>query len=93
MKLKDYPGVTVSGLRGFGRARAVGARHAVLDENVEYVKRSKLEIVVPNDLAEIVVEMIRTKVRTGNPADGKIFVYTVDDVVRIRTGESRESGI
>ena len=92
-EIEGPPGITVSDVRGFGRARAVGARDAVLQDNVEYVKKSKLEIVVPNDLAETVVEVIRSKAHTGNPGDGKIFVYTVDDVMRIRTGERGESGV
>lgn len=92
-EIEGLPGITVSDVRGFGRARAVGARDAMLQDNVEYVKKSKLEIVVPNDLAETVVEVIRSKAHTGNPGDGKIFVYSVDDVMRIRTGERGESGV
>ncbi len=60
---------------------------------VEYVKKSKLELVIPDHLVEAVVRTIREKAHTGNPGDGKIFVYTVDDVVRIRTGEHGESSI
>lgn len=92
-EIEGLPGVTVSDVHGFGRARAVGSRDTVQDGAVEYVKKAKLEIVVTDDLADTVVETIRTKAHTGNPGDGKIFVYTVDDVVRIRTGERGEDGI
>ena len=92
-EIEGLPGVTVSDVHGFGRARAVGSRDTVLDGTVEYVKKVKLEIVVSDDLAETVVATIRTKAHTGNPGDGKIFVYAVDDVVRIRTGERGEDGI
>ena len=92
-EIDGLPGVTVSDVRGFGRARAVGSPDTVVDGTVEYVKKSKVEIVVPNHLVEKVVQTIREKAHTGNPGDGKIFVHTVDDVVRIRTGEQGEAGI
>ncbi len=86
-EIEGLPGITVSDVRGFGRARAVGAPDTIVDGAVEYVRKSKVEIVVPDELAEIVVQTIRGKAHTGNPGDGKIFVYQVADVVRIRTGE------
>lgn len=92
-EIEGLPGVTVSDVHGFGRARSVGAPDTVTDGTVEYVKKSKIEVVVPDAIAETVVQTIRAKAHTGNPGDGKIFVYTVDDVVRIRTGERGEAGI
>lgn len=92
-EIEGLPGVTVSDVRGFGRARAVGLPDTVTDGTVEYVKKSKLELVVPNRLVATVVQTIREKAHTGNPGDGKIFVYEVDDVIRIRTGERGEAGI
>ncbi len=92
-EIEGLPGVTVSDVRGFGRARAVGSPDTVVDGTVEYVKKAKLEIVVPDRLVATVVQTIREKAHTGNPGDGKIFVYDVHDVVRIRTGERGEAGI
>ncbi len=92
-EIEGLPGVTVSDVRGFGRARAVGSPDTVADGTVEYVKKSKVEIVVPDRLVAAVVRTIREKAHTGNPGDGKIFVYDVDDVIRIRTGERGEAGI
>ena len=92
-EIPGLPGVTVSEVHGFGRARAVGSPDTVVDGAVEYVKKSKLETVVPDQLVETVVQTIRDKAHTGNPGDGKIFVYEVDDVIRIRTGEHGEGGI
>ncbi len=92
-EIEGLPGVTVSDVRGFGRARAVGSPDTVVDGTVEYVKKAKLEIVVPDRLVATVVRTIRDKAHTGNPGDGKIFVYEVDDVIRIRTGEQGEAGI
>ena len=91
--IPGLPGVTVSDVRGFGRAQAVGSVNTVAEGSVEYVKKSKLEIVVPDEMAEKVVETIQRHAHTGNPGDGKIFVYRVEDVVRIRTGEHGDSAI
>ena len=91
--IPGLPGVTVSDVRGFGRAHAVGAVDTVEEGAVEYVKKSKLEVVVPDNLAKDVIETIQRHAHTGNPGDGKIFVYQVEDVVRIRTGEHGDSAI
>jgi len=93
-EIEGLPGVTVSEVHGFGRARAADASGAELrGVVVEYVKKSKLEVVVPDELAGRVIEAIRQHARTGNPGDGKIFVYRVEDVVRIRTGEHGDAAI
>lgn len=91
-EIDGLPGVTVSDVRGFGRAHAVGSPK-VVEGTVEYVKKAKVEIVVPDHLVLTVVQTIREKAHTGNPGDGKIFVYKVDDVIRIRTGERGDAGI
>lgn len=92
-ELEQLPGVTVdSEVKGFGRTRA-GTPGAVVEDSVEYVQKAKLEIVVPDHLVEAVVQTILTHAHTGNLGDGKIFISTVDDVIRIRTGERGESAI
>src|SRR3990172_6321904 len=90
---EELPGVTVSEVTGFGRGRAAQAKAKVVEDSVEYVKKVKLEIVVPDHLAETVVQIIRTNAHTGTSGDGKIFIYTVDDMIRIRTGERGEAAI
>ncbi|MGH9531848.1 MAG: P-II family nitrogen regulator [Terriglobales bacterium] len=92
-EIPDLPGVTVSEVRGFGRGRAANALEKVSEGSVEYVKKAKLEIVVPDELVALVVRTIQERAHTGSPGDGKIFVYTVEDVVRIRTGERGENAI
>ena len=92
-EIEGLPGITVSDVRGFGSARAVGAPDTIIDGAVEYVRKSKVEIVVPDELTDIVVQTIRAKAHTGNPGDGKIFVYEVEDVIRIRTGERGDAAI
>lgn len=91
--LENLPGVTVSEVKGFGKGRAEDAEHKVVEDFIEYAKKIKLEIVVPDHFADEVVNIICTNAHTGRPGDGKIFVYTVDDVVRIRTGELGKQAI
>ena len=91
---ESFPGVTVDmSVCGFGRGRAAKAKAAIVEDSVEYVKTVKLEIVVPDHLAETVVQIIQANAHTGNLGDGKIFVSTVDDVIRVRTGERGEPAI
>lgn len=84
--IEGLPGLTVSEVRGYGRTRGRAA-DAAPDSPVQFVKKAKVEVVVPDVLVEKVVEVIREHAHTGNPGDGKIFIHQVDDVVRIRTGE------
>lgn len=94
--LKEHPGlpgVTVSEVKGFGKSRASDAKDKVVVESVEYVQKVKLEIVVPDDLWKEVVELIEKTTHTGRPGDGKIFVYDVNEVVKISDGERGEKAI
>lgn len=84
--MDDLPGLTVSEVRGFGRNRARSAKDKIVEDFIEYAKKAKLEIVVPDELAEKVVDTITRNAHTGHPGDGLIFVSAVEDVVRVRTG-------
>ena len=86
-ELEGLPGVTVSEVKGFGKSHAENAENKVVEGSIGYAKKIKLEIVVPDQLAEHVVEVIQAKAYTGRVGDGKIFVTPVDEVVKIRTGE------
>ena len=91
---ESFPGVTVDmSVCGFGRGRAARAKDMIVTDGVECVKKARLEIVVPDHLAEKVVQIIRANAHTGNPGDGKIFVSTVDNVIRVSTGERGETAI
>lgn len=92
-ELEGLPGVTVSEVKGFGKSRAREAQDTVVEDSIEYSKKSKLEIVVSDSLLDEVVNVICTKAHTGRAGDGKIFVYTVDEVVKIRSGEKGETAI
>ena len=92
-EMPELPGVTVSAVEGFGRGRATGTTSEPPGVAIFGIKKVKLEIVVPDELVEKVTEVIARHAHTGNPGDGKIFIHTVDDVVRIRTGERGENAI
>ena len=79
--------LTVTEVRGFGRQKEHSELYRGAEYTVDFVPKVKLEVVVGEDLAAKVVDTIGEAVRTGKIGDGKIFVYPLQDVVRIRTGE------
>ena len=81
-------GMTVSEVRGFGRQKGHAEIYRGAEYVVDFLPKIKIEIVVSESKAAKVVSAIAEKARTGKIGDGKIFVYSVDDVVRIRTGET-----
>jgi len=92
-EIEELPGVTVSDVRGFGRARAKNAKDKAIDGSIEYARKAKLEIVIPEQLLDRVLHAILENAHTGNPGDGKIFISKVIDVVRIRSGERGDRAI
>ena len=84
-------GVTVTEVRGFGRQRGHTEIYRGAEYAVEFVPKTKIEIAVDNALVEQVVEAIMKAAQTGKVGDGKIFVFDLTQVVRIRTGE-RDAG-
>jgi nitrogen regulatory protein P-II 2 len=86
-------GVTVTEVRGFGRQRGHTQIYRGAEYVVEFVPKTKVEIAVPEALAEQVVEAIAKAAQTGKVGDGKIFMFDLAQVVRIRTGERDASAI
>lgn len=84
-------GISVSEVRGFGRQKGHTELYRGSEYRVDFIPKSKMEIIVRDELVEQVIEVITRVARTGQVGDGKIFVLPVDDAVRIRTGESGES--
>ena len=80
-------GMTVSEVRGFGRQKGHAELYRGAEYTVDFVPKVKLEVVVGEDLAAKVVDAVSEAARTGKIGDGKIFVYPLKDIVRIRTGE------
>ncbi len=86
-------GMTVTEVKGFGRQKGHTELYRGAEYIVDFIPKIKLEIVTSDDLAAKVVQTIEKVAKTGKIGDGKIFVYTVDEVIRIRTGEQGEAAV
>jgi nitrogen regulatory protein P-II 1 len=81
------PGVTITEVKGHGAQRGVVQQWRGNTYTVDLLPKVKLEIVVPDEILEKALEAIREHARTGEIGDGKVFVFEVADVMRVRTGE------
>jgi nitrogen regulatory protein P-II 1 len=86
-------GITVSEVKGFGRQKGHTELYRGTEYVVDFLPKIKMEIVVRDEMVAKVVETIVETARTGRIGDGKVFVLSVDEVVRIRTGEKGEEAI
>mgnify|MGYP001567301547 CR=1 FL=1 len=86
-------GITVTEVKGFGRQKGHTELYRGAEYVVDFLPKVKMEIVVKDDMVNKVIETIENAARTGRIGDGKIFVTTVEEVVRIRTGERGEEAI
>ncbi|MDA1097889.1 MAG: P-II family nitrogen regulator [Proteobacteria bacterium] len=86
-------GVTVTEVRGFGRQKGHTEIYRGAEYEVNYLPKLKLELAVPDELAERVLETIANTAKTGQIGDGKLFAWDLTAVVRIRTGESGSDAI
>ena len=86
-------GLTVTEVKGFGRQKGHTELYRGAEYVVDFLPKVKVEVVVPNKLLEGAIDAIIKAARTGKIGDGKIFVTTVERVVRIRTGEIDESAV
>jgi nitrogen regulatory protein P-II 1 len=86
-------GMTVTEVRGFGRQKGKTEVYRGAEYTVDFLPKVKLEVVVLEAELAGVVQTISQAARTGQVGDGKIFVSTLDDVIRIRTSETGESAI
>ena len=86
-------GLTVTEVKGFGRQKGHTELYRGAEYVVDFLPKVKVEVVIPDSLLERAVEAIVKAARTGKIGDGKIFVTTVEQVVRIRTGETNEAAI
>ena len=86
-------GITVTEVRGFGRQRGHMEIYRGAEYAVEFVPKAKMEIAVEDALVEQVIEAIMTAAQTGKVGDGKVFVFDLTQVVRIRTGERDASAL
>ncbi len=86
-------GMTVTEVKGFGRQKGIREVYRGMEYQVDFLPKVKIEVVAPDDKIKIIVDTIVDKARTGRVGDGKIFVYPVAEVIRIRTGETGESAV
>jgi len=93
--LKDIgvQGLTVTEVKGFGRQKGHTELYRGAEYVIDFLPKIKLEIVVPEDQVVKVAEAITESAKTGKIGDGKIFIFPMDEVIRIRTGERGEDAI
>jgi nitrogen regulatory protein PII len=83
-------GMTLEDVRGFGRQKGQTSTYRGISYTVEFLNKKRLVLVVPDDQLATVIDTITTAAATGTIGDGKIFVSSVDQAIRIRTGETDE---
>ena len=86
-------GMTVTEVKGFGRQKGHVEVYRGTEYEVTFLPKVKIEVVVPDSTIDKVIATIIDKAKTGNIGDGKIFIYSLEDVIRIRTGEKGEAAI
>ena len=86
-------GITVTEVKGFGRQKGHTELYRGAEYNVDFLPKLKIETAVTNEIAEQVVEAIQKAAVTGKIGDGKIFVSALEEVIRIRTGETGAQAI
>jgi nitrogen regulatory protein P-II 1 len=86
-------GMTVSEVKGFGRQKGIREVYRGMEYQVDFLPKVKIEIVASDDKVQLILDTIVGKARTGRIGDGKIFVYPVAEVIRIRTGEKGDEAV
>jgi len=86
-------GMTISEVKGFGRQKGHTKLYRGAEYVVDFIPKIKLEVIVPDESVEKVVEVIVNSAKTGRIGDGKIFILPVEDAVRIRTGERGQEAL
>ncbi len=86
-------GMTVTEVKGFGVQKGIREVYRGMEYQVDFLPKVKIEVVAPDEKVKAIVDTIVAKARTGRIGDGKIFVYPVAEVIRIRTGETGETAV
>jgi nitrogen regulatory protein P-II 1 len=86
-------GMTVTEVKGFGRQKGHTESYRGTEYAIDFLPKSKIELIVPDELVIQVVETVEKAAKTGKIGDGKIFVSSVEEVIRIRTGEKGKDAI
>jgi nitrogen regulatory protein P-II 1 len=86
-------GMTVTEVKGFGRQKGLREVYRGMEYQVDFIPKVKIEVIASDDKVKDIVETIISTARTGRIGDGKIFVYPVEEVIRIRTGETGDAAV
>jgi len=86
-------GLTICEVRGYGRQKGHTETYRGSEYRIEFVPKIKIEVIIEDSKVEKIVDAILKTAKTGQVGDGKIFIYNVEDVVRIRTGESGKDAL
>ena len=86
-------GLTVSEVKGYGRQKGHTELYRGAEYAIDFLPKIKIELIISDDLVNDVIDVIKNKAQTGRIGDGKIFISTIEEVVRIRTGETGKSAI
>jgi nitrogen regulatory protein P-II 1 len=86
-------GMTITEVKGFGRQKGHVEVYRGAEYEVNFLPKVKIEVVIPDSIIDKVISTIIDKAKTGNIGDGKIFIYSLEDVIRIRTGDKGEAAI
>jgi len=86
-------GMTITEVKGFGRQKGIREVYRGLEYQVDFLPKVKIEVVTSDEKVQSVVNAIMANARTGRIGDGKIFIYPVGEVIRIRTGETGNAAI
>jgi nitrogen regulatory protein PII len=89
----NVAGMTISEVQGYGRQRGHTETYRATEYQIEFIPKIKVEVIVPDEIEDSVVQAIMKTARTGKFGDGKIFIVPMDDVLRIRTGERGEAAL
>ncbi len=81
-------GMTITEVRGYGRQKGHTETYRGSEYQIEFVPKIKIEVVVPDEKADLVIDLILSVAKTGQVGDGKIFVSSIEESIRIRTEES-----
>jgi nitrogen regulatory protein PII len=92
-KVEGLTGMSVVDVRGFGRGRGKDAPHRIVDDLVDYIPHVKIEIVCLDEMVAEIVSIIEKTAHTGLKGDGKIYISSIKDAVRIQTGERGEMAV
>jgi nitrogen regulatory protein P-II 1 len=86
-------GMTITEVKGFGRQKGIREVYRGMEYQVDFLPKVKIEVIAPDEKVQIIVDTIMNNARTGRIGDGKIFVYPVSEVIRIRTGETGDDAV